>query len=271
MARKTADTIREENIDFFPEYLYTDKQIKGGEQMRRIRMKLSKVALCAAALCFIALNAAAQENARSEVTVEEEYFGTNEDLIISEMSQVDDYETKLLMLQYIKTALDEGRSSPAIEAALQSMAGEGVFNQSRTGRRLMNNYPEVRRQACLMLGQIDGLSKEQLVQRKNTLMRLIKDEDEPMVLSAAIYALGNIGVNENDEVIDQISMIHKRFSILNPTDSLAYSILDAYKKLAPTVKNSTGLAETIASIATNYNYIMPVRQKAKELLFSLKK
>ena len=102
-------------------------------------MKLSKVALCAAALCFIALNAAAQENARSEVTVEEEYFGTNEDLIISEMSQVDDYETKLLMLQYIKIALDEGRSSPAIEAALQSMAGEGVFNQSRTGRRLTNN------------------------------------------------------------------------------------------------------------------------------------
>ncbi len=61
-------------------------------------MKLSKVALCAAALCLIALNAAAQENARSEVTVEEEYFGSNEDLIISEMSQVDDYETKLLML-----------------------------------------------------------------------------------------------------------------------------------------------------------------------------
>ena len=136
--------------------------------MRRIRMKLSKVALCAAALCLIALNAAAQENARSEVTVEEEYFGSNEDLIISEMSQVDDYETKLLMLQYIKPPLDEGPSPPAIEAALQSMAGEGVFNVSRTGRRLTNNYPEVRRQACIMLGQIDGLSKEQLTQRKNT-------------------------------------------------------------------------------------------------------
>ncbi|MGI5172015.1 HEAT repeat domain-containing protein [Treponema sp. OMZ 840] len=233
-------------------------------------MKISKVALCAAVLCFVVLHASAQGNTRSEVTVEEEYFGTNEDLIISEMSQVDDYETKLLTLQYIKTALDEGRSSPAIETALQNMAGEGVFNQSRTGRRLMNNYTEVRRQACIMLGQTDGLSEEQLKERKNTLMRLIKDEDEPMVLSAAIYALGNIGVNENDEVVDQISMIHKRFSILNPTDSLAYSVLDAYGKLAPTVKNSGALVETIAAIATNYNYVIPVRQKAKELLFSLR-
>ena len=65
-------------------------------------------------------------------------------------------------------------------------------------------------------------------------------------------------------------MIHKRFSVLNPTDSLAYSVLNAYGKLAPTVKNSSEMVETIASIATNYNYVIPVRQKAKELLFSLK-
>jgi len=122
-----------------------------------------------------------------------------------------------------------------------------------------------------MLGQTSGLSDEQLKARKDTIMRLLRDEGEPMVLSAAIYALGNIGINNNDDVVDQIAMIHKRFSILNPTDSLAYSVLDAFGKLAPTVKNSTGLAETIASIATNYNYIMPVRQKAKELLFTGKR
>lgn len=233
-------------------------------------MKLSKTALCFAAACMILSSLAAQEEKRSEVTVEEEYFGSNEDMIISEMSQVDDYETKLLTLQYIKTALDAGRSSPAIEASLQSMAGEGVFNESRTGRRQTNNYTEVRRQACIMLGQTSGLSDEQLKARKDTIMRLLRDEGEPMVLSAAIYALGNIGINNNDDVVDQIAMIHKRFSILNPTDSLAYSVLDAFGKLAPTVKNSSSFVETVASIATNYSYVILVRQKAKELLFSLK-
>ena len=112
-------------------------------------MKLSKTALCFAAACMILSSLAAQEEKRSEVTVEEEYFGSNEDMIISEMSQVDDYETKLLTLQYIKTALDAGRSSPAIEASLQNMAGEGVFNESRTGRRQTNNYTEVRRKRAL--------------------------------------------------------------------------------------------------------------------------
>ena len=233
-------------------------------------MKLSKIALSMACLGLIVFNAAAQDNKRSEVTVEEEYFGTNEDMIITEMSQVDDYETKLLTLQYIKSAVDEGRSSPAIEAALQGMAGEGIFNESRTGGRLMNNYTEVRRQACVMLGETAGLSDEQRKARKDTLMRIMKAEGEPMVLSAAIYALGNIGVNTNDEVVNQISLIHRRFSVLNPTDSLAYSVLDAYGKLAPTVKNSSEMVETIASIATNYNYVIPVRQKAKEMLFSFK-
>jgi len=233
-------------------------------------MKISKIALCSAVLCFVFLNAAAQGNTRSEVTVEDEYFGTNEDIIITEMSQVDDYETKLLALQYIKTALEAGRSSPVIEATLQNMAGEGVFNENRKGRRLANNYTEIRREACVMLGNTAGLSKEQLTDRKNAIVRLMKNEKEPMVLSAAIYALGNIGLNDNDEVVDLISLTHRHFAVLNPTNSLADSVLDAYGKLAPTVKNSAALVETIATIATNYQYILPVRQKAKKLLHTLR-
>lgn len=224
-------------------------------------MKLKKVVLF---LVFFAFSMLYAQNERSEVTVEDEYFSTNEDLIITEMSQVEDYDTKLLTLQYIKTAMDEGRSSKAIEKVLMSLAGEGVFNESRTGRHLDNNYTEVRRQACLLLADIK--TKES----KDTLIRLIKDEDEPMVLSAAIYALGSIGINENDETINLISWIQKRTSILNPTDSLAYSVLDAFEKLLPTAKNSSALIETIASIASNYTYVLPVRQKAKKLLLELK-
>lgn len=227
-------------------------------------MEICKIGALVVAFCFVALVATAQEATRTEESVEGIYLETNEDLIISQMAAVPDYETKILTLQYIQTAMSEGRSSPAIEATLRDLAGEGVFTQSRTAGRLDNNYTEVRRQASLLLADIPTEeSKEMLVD-------LIRAENEPMVLAAAIYSLGEIGINENDEVLDQISRVYRRVDILNPTDSLAYSVLDAFEKLIPTMQNGDELIEVIAGIAVNGNYVLPVRQKAQKLLESIK-
>ncbi len=201
---------------------------------------------------------------RQQSSVESAYLETNEDMIITEMAASENYEAKLLTLQYIQEALDGGRSSPAIEAALHGLAGEGVFTESRTAGRLNNNYTEVRRQAAIMLAEIPT------VETKDVLLDLVREENEPMVLSAAIYSLGEIGINERDDVINEIALIHRRFSILNPTDSLANSILDSFEKLYPTVEDPAALVETISSIATNYNYVIPVRQKAQTILMNIK-
>ncbi len=87
-----------------------------------------------------------------------------------------------------------------------------------------------------------------------------------MVLSAAIRSLTDIGINNNDEVISTIAWTARKFDIINPTSSLALDILNAYEKLAPTVENKTEMVQSIASIATNYAYVTPVRNRAYEVL-----
>ncbi len=226
-------------------------------------MKFTKTTLIVVVLILLICPLFGQEE-RQQSSVESVYLETNEDMIITEMAASENYEAKLLTLQYIQEALDGGRSSPAIEAALHGLAGEGVFTESRTAGRLSNNYTEVRRQAALMLADIPTQES------KEVLLDLVREENEPMVLSAAIYSLGEIGINERDDVINEIALIHRRFAILNPTDSLANSILDSFEKLYPTVENPGALVETITSIATNYNYVIPVRQKAQDILMSIK-
>ncbi len=226
-------------------------------------MKFTKTALVVMVLVLV-LSPTFGQQERQQSSVESVYLQSNEDMIIAEMAASESYEAKLLTLQYIQEALDAGRTSPAIETALHGLAGEGVFTESRTAGRVSNNYTEVRRQAALMLADIPT------TETKDVLLDLVREEDEPMVLSAAIYSLGEIGINERDDVINEIAIIHRRFSILNPTDSLANAILDSFEKLYPTVEDPAALVETIASIATNYNYVIPVRQKAQNILLNLK-
>ena len=95
------------------------------------------------------------------------------------------------------------------------------------------------------------------------------EDKEPMVVTAAIRSLGNIGINDNDEVVNMIEFVHKRYAALNPTSSLALEILNAYEKLAPNVQDKGPMIQSISEIRTNYRYATPVRTRATELLKSL--
>jgi len=200
---------------------------------------------------------------RSEVTVEQEYLSTVEDVIIKGLSESDNFDTKLVALQHIEDALDEGRISPEIEAALEGLAGEGVLREERTANRLSNNYPQIRRKACELLGQV------KTKQAKETLLKIANAEKEPMVLSSAVRSLGQIGINDNDDVTNAIAWVEHQTSILNPTDSLAYEVLDAYEVLLPTVNHKEAMIESITKIASNYRYVTPIRTKALDLLKTL--
>ena len=83
---------------------------------------------------------------------------------------------------------------------------------------------------------------------------------------ASVKSLGELGYNNNDEVIEMINFINKKFDIVNPSSSLAVEVLNAYEKLAPTAKDRQGMIDNIMRIANNFNYITPVRNKAVALL-----
>lgn len=215
--------------------------------------------LCGALLCA---PMGAQENGdgvRRELSIEEQYLSSVEDVVISELAAADDYDSKAVALQYLEEAVDAGRLSEEKTAALIRLAEEGVVTQSRMNGRLINNFPDLRAKACNILGKV------QTEEAKNTLMAIVSDEKEPMVAGAAVRSLGDIGINDNDEVLNLIYAVHRKFSVLNPASSFAMEVLNAYEKLSPSVQNKDALIEAVSEIETNYRYLAVVRSKATAL------
>ena len=221
-------------------------------------MNFKKLVLVVAAVLFAVTCISAQQ--KSEVTVEEQYLSTIEDVIIKEMTMSDVRDNKLVALQYIEDALNANRISPEIQEALNSLVGEGIMNPNRENGRLMNNYPDIRAKAA------DLMAKIPTEDSKEMLVKIVLGDTEPMVITSAIRSLGIIGINNNDDVVSTIAWTEKRFSTLNPTSSLAFEVLNAYEKLLPYTKDRNAMIQSISRIAANYQYVTPVRNRALELL-----
>lgn len=225
-------------------------------------MKLVKSIACGAGLLLLA-GAVFAQNRGSETSVEELYLSNVQDVIITELAHSQDYDNKLVALQYLEESVKDGTVTEEQRAAMQSLAGEGVTTKARTNGRLVNNFPDIRAKACELLGKIP--SKE----AKDTLLTITKDDAEPMVVSAAVRSLGDIGMNDGDEVLAAIEFIQQKYAALNPTSSLAYEILNAYEKLASKAVDRNAMIQSISEIAANYRYATPVRLKALNLLRDL--
>lgn len=234
-------------------------------------MKLSKKVLISSLLAFLVSSVFAQESQvkkqnnekEEETSVESEYLNDVDGDIIITLAESDDYDNKLVALQYLQSAIEDGNESDAVIQALDKLAGEGLTNQTRKNGRLTNNYPEIRRQACLLMAKVPT------EHTKNTLVSIAVADNEPMVIAAAVKSLGEIGINDNDEVIEAIAFANRRNQVLNPTSSLALEVLTAYETLADKTENKKTMIDSIARISSDYHYVTPVRQKAFKLLKSI--
>ncbi len=231
-------------------------------------MKLSKKVFVAASIMIASGFAFAQtskvQNANNseeeETSVESEYLNDANGDIILTLAESDEYDNKLVALQFLQEALESGNTSDAVIQALDRLAGEGLTSQSRTNGRLSNNFPDIRREACKLLAKIPSEHS------KNTLVSIAIADNEPMVVAAACKSLGEIGINENGEVVAAIAFANKRNRVLNPTSSLALEVLTAFETLSDSTENKTDMITEITRIASDYHYVTPVRQKALTLL-----
>ena len=224
---------------------------------------LNKRILLTALLIFSVFAYIGAQQSRSETTAEEDYLSTFEDMIINELTISDELDNKVLALQYIEEALENdtgSRDLTQIQTSLSSLAGEGVLSQSRTNGRLTNDYPQVRAEACRLLGKINS------PESRDTLTKIALAEKESWVAASAIKSLGEISQDESDEAVATIAWVEKKYAVINPSSSLAFEILNAYEKLAPTVIDKSPLIQSISKIAVNYYYTTSVRDKAKALL-----
>lgn len=234
-------------------------------------MKISKKIITAVSMFMLGLYAFSQEQTvqkantensskKTESSVEDEYLSEIDGVVILSLAQSDEYDNKLVAMQFLEDAVENGNASADVMKALNQLAGEGISTQARTNGRLMNNYPDIRRRACLALGKV------KTEEAKNYLVKVTLAENEPMVIAAAVNSLGEIGINGNDEVVDAIAYANRRNQILNPTSSLAFEVIEAYEKLAENTNNKKIVIDSLTKIAADYHYASPVRSRAMKVL-----
>ncbi len=217
-------------------------------------------------ICLVGTLAFAQEEDKGSekvMTVEEAYLNSVGGVVIKEMIAAEGRDSKYVALQYVEDALNNGGPSEDLTKALDALATIGLSTVVRKEGRVVNNYPDVRMKACELLGKAGG------EKAKDTLVKVLYGDNEPAVLMTAIHSLSQIGLNDNDEVVQMITWVAKRFDVINPSSSLALEILNAYEVLAPQCEDKRGMFDVIMRIASNYNYVTPVRNRALEVLKSV--
>ena len=236
----------------------------------KVRATLALGVVALFGLLFVQATAAqAAPAAQSgERTVEEAYLQESlETMIIKEQSQSDNKDMKLVALKYIKQAIDGGRKNEDVRRSLEYLALETTQTVTRSAGlgRPTNDYPDIRAKACEYLGEFPT------VESKDSLLKVVLGDNEPMVLSAAIRSLGKIGMNDNDEVTQIIALVLNRYDVLGPDNSLADDSLDAIAAIADKnggIKDPAAI-KAVMRIATG-NYITIVRNKAVNVLDKLR-
>ncbi|HAK47595.1 MAG TPA: HEAT repeat domain-containing protein [Spirochaeta sp.] len=225
--------------------------------------------LTAVILLLLAVTPAVFSQSDDEITVEEFYLQNIEMVIIKEQASTLDRDSKLMALKNIEEMIDEGKVSEGdseVHYILDYLAQEGLGREINESGRMINNMPIIRKEACTLLGELGGEDA------KNTLVDIALKDNEPMVLSEAVYALGKLGMNDNNQVSQAVASIVLTQNVLGPDDNLAYSALLSFEKIA---EANSGLSDPLAFQAiiaiAGGNYIRPVKMKANELLTALRK
>ena len=201
-----------------------------------------------------------------EMSVEQSYLQESVELmIIREQSRTDSRDMKFVALEYINDAINRGNKSDEIRAALEYLSLEGVVNVSRENGRVVNNFPDVRKQAATYLGQLGT------PEAKNTLIKMVNVDNEPMVITEAIRSLGTIGNNDYGEVTRVISWTMNRFNVLNPDNFMALSAIDAFERIAEANGGlrDRSVMDVLIKIAEG-PYVTVVQNRAKDLLNTLR-
>ena len=202
-----------------------------------------------------------------EMTIEQSYLSETVDLIIiREQSRADNREMKLAALENIANALNRGSKSDEIRAALEYLSLEGIVNVTRENGRIMNNFPDVRKQAVFYLGELGA------PESNPTLLKVVSTDNNTTVVIEAMRALGKIAINDDSETARTIAATVSRFYSTHPDNILALSALDTFEKIAAA---NNGLRdryviETITRISEG-PYPALVRNRAKTLLVNLRK
>ena len=226
-------------------------------------MKACKVIFVMFFLLMV-IGLAAQENSQVR-TLEDLYLSTEVEIQLLRSQAVSDHrDSKLAALATIRAMHENGRVSAnedAVLTILDSLSGEGVSKTVRSTGRIINNFPEIRRQAVYLLGDIGGARAEYII------YNILDNEPESMVLSEAVHALRRTSVSDTGRAALYITnILQVNTAQLAPDNNLAAACLQTILELG--VVDANVLVEVIN--VANGSYITMVRQQAMDLLIQLR-
>jgi len=217
-------------------------------------------------LILIGLPLGAQE---SEQTIEELYLQSAiKTQIIKAEAASPDRDMKMIALTDIALMVDDGTATdnPEILEVLGNLAGEGITNVVREQGHVQNDFPDVRREAARVLGQ---LGTEEAAQKLNT---ILLTDPEPMVMSEAILAISNIAVEDKNSRNRSMAAAIYRQTAVNKDNNFAYTFLQSIENVATREGGVSDpmIFEEVAKIADARNgYNRVVRERAFQLLRDL--
>ena len=229
-------------------------------------MKIHAIGLIIIALSIV-LPLTAQED--SEQTIEELYLrSTIKTQIIKTEAASPERDMKMIALTDIRQMVADGSAAdnPEIIEVLGDLAGEGVTHVVREQGHIQNDFPEVRREAAQILGE---LGTEEAAKQLNT---ILLTDPEPMVMSEAILAISNIEVEDTRSRNRSMAAAIYRQTAVNKDNNFAYTYLQAVENivLREGLVNDPMIFEEVAKIADprqGYNHV--VRERAFKLLRDL--
>jgi hypothetical protein len=201
-----------------------------------------------------------------EQEIEDIYLKNPELMVIREQVYSSDFQTQLQALDQIEGMVKGGTINTEIENLIIVLGDEGSATKKYEGKTVVNNYPEVRRKACALLGQI-GTEKA-----RGALITILLSESEAIVKAEAAYALGVIGKDDKGDSVEAIAWVINKEDPIKPDNNFAYAATLAIEKIAEKnngLKNANGYAALI-KIAQG-NYIRTVKDKALAVIKGMKK
>lgn len=203
-------------------------------------------------------------------TIEELYLSQDVEMqILRSQALSNDRDSKMLALQSLRSMVQDGGATATRDEVLlllDTLATEGTRRTVRSGGAVLKNYPEIRRQAVNLMGEIGGDAVE------NSLIGVLEADTEPMVLAEAVYALGRIEDDRESRTLDHIARVLARENIKQmPDNNLAFASLLAIEKIAERTDgiNNPELLDTLLGV-TSGNYIRDVRLKAINVIYGLR-
>jgi hypothetical protein len=199
-------------------------------------------------------------------TLEERLLTKKEQRILNYQYQakVGNRELKVGVLDNILEEFDESGYSSSDKKLMDLvvfLSEEGSIRQQYENNRLINNYPEIRRKACEVLGKLGGNES------RNALINVLSNEINSSVKAEACNALAKVGDNATGDALRALIYVYR--STYKPDQNFVLAIINAVKAIARGNASAYGDAVLILSEIQMGAYNKFIRESAYNAIKSL--